>query len=85
MEGLACQVPSQKVEALRHLVHQTLAPKHPLLEASRPGGLEGLAGQAFKLETWRLGGLKGLESLEVWKGLESLEAWKGLEAWGLGH
>ena len=42
--------------------------------------MEELAGQALKLEAWRLGGLKGLESLEVWKGLESLEAWKGLEA-----
>ena len=51
--------------------------------------MEGLAGQALKLEAWMLGGLKGLESLEVckaleslevWKCLESLEAWKGLEA-----
>ena len=28
-------------------MHQTPALKHPLLEASRPGGLEGLAGRAL--------------------------------------
>ena len=32
---------------LRELVHQTTAPKHPLLEASRPGDFEGLAGHAL--------------------------------------
>ena len=35
---------------------------------------------------WRLGGLKGLVSLEVWKGLESLESLegaRGLKAWTL--
>ena len=50
--------------------------------------MEGLAGQALKLEAWMLGGLKGLESLEVWKGLDSLEGLAGLgwlEGLGIEH
>ncbi len=35
---------------LGDLVHQTPAPKHPLLKASRPGELEGLAGHALRVD-----------------------------------
>ena len=56
-------------------MHQTPAPKDPLLEAWRLGGLQA---QGFE----GLEGLDGLEAFDVWKGLD---AWRGLEAWKLGH